>query len=254
MRHRRTRPRLRGPAGAAADLACARRPRRLARRGARGGGQPAAGWCRCGARTGGRRPAAFAVCAAYALLDGLAWLDSNCRSRRRPYPDLAPVFPVRRAHAARDAPTCSASRRRRGRHAALARPRRLAGRRYPLRHDDAGRRGAGPGAARDYPFVRVEGDGVHEIAVGPVHAGIIEPGHFRFSVVGEKVLRLEERLGYTHKGIERRFTRAGAAGRASAGRPRVGRFDRGLRLGLLHGARVGRGLRDARARADGCAR
>jgi Ni,Fe-hydrogenase III large subunit len=58
----------------------------------------------------------------------------------------------------------------------------------------------------DYPFVRVDGDGVHEIAVGPVHAGVIEPGHFRFSVVGEKVLRLEERLGYVHKGIERRFT------------------------------------------------
>jgi len=58
----------------------------------------------------------------------------------------------------------------------------------------------------EYPFVRVQGEGVHEIAVGPVHAGIIEPGHFRFSVVGEKVLRLEERLGYVHKGIERRFT------------------------------------------------
>jgi Ni,Fe-hydrogenase III large subunit/Ni,Fe-hydrogenase III component G len=57
-----------------------------------------------------------------------------------------------------------------------------------------------------YDFVRVEGDGVHEIAVGPVHAGTIEPGHFRFSVVGEKVLRLEERLGYAHKGIEQRFT------------------------------------------------
>jgi Ni,Fe-hydrogenase III large subunit/Ni,Fe-hydrogenase III component G len=57
-----------------------------------------------------------------------------------------------------------------------------------------------------YEFVRVEGDGVHEIAVGPVHAGTIEPGHFRFSVVGEKVLRLEERLAYVHKGIERRFT------------------------------------------------
>jgi len=57
-----------------------------------------------------------------------------------------------------------------------------------------------------YPFVRVEGEGVHEIPVGPVHAGIIEPGHFRFSIVGEKVLRLEERLGYVHKGIERRFT------------------------------------------------
>jgi Ni,Fe-hydrogenase III large subunit len=58
----------------------------------------------------------------------------------------------------------------------------------------------------DYQFVQVEGDGVHEIPVGPVHAGIIEPGHFRFSIVGEKVLRLEERLGYVHKGIERRFT------------------------------------------------
>ena len=58
----------------------------------------------------------------------------------------------------------------------------------------------------DYAFVRVEGDGVHEIPVGPVHAGIIEPGHFRFSIVGEKVLRLEQRLGYVHKGIERRFT------------------------------------------------
>ena len=60
--------------------------------------------------------------------------------------------------------------------------------------------------ADSYDFVRVEGDGVHEIAVGPVHAGTIEPGHFRFSVVGEKVLRLEERLGYVHKGIEQRFT------------------------------------------------
>ncbi|HKC30433.1 MAG TPA: Ni,Fe-hydrogenase III large subunit, partial [Burkholderiales bacterium] len=52
---------------------------------------------------------------------------------------------------------------------------------------------------------KVEGEGVHEIPVGPVHAGIIEPGHFRFSIVGEKILRLEERLGYTHKGIEKRF-------------------------------------------------
>jgi Ni,Fe-hydrogenase III large subunit/Ni,Fe-hydrogenase III component G len=60
--------------------------------------------------------------------------------------------------------------------------------------------------ADSYPFVRVGGDGVHEIPVGPVHAGIIEPGHFRFSVVGEKVLRLEERLGYVHKGIEQRFS------------------------------------------------
>ena len=59
--------------------------------------------------------------------------------------------------------------------------------------------------ADDYPFVQVEGQGVHEIPVGPVHAGIIEPGHFRFSIIGERVLRLEERLGYTHKGTEKLF-------------------------------------------------
>lgn len=59
--------------------------------------------------------------------------------------------------------------------------------------------------ADNYPFVQFAGQGVHEIAVGPVHAGIIEPGHFRFSVIGERVLRLEERLGYVHKGIEKRF-------------------------------------------------
>jgi Ni,Fe-hydrogenase III large subunit len=76
----------------------------------------------------------------------------------------------------------------------------------PLQHG-ARPQGASAGALpADYPFVRVEGDGVHEIAVGPVHAGIIEPGHFRFSVVGEKVLRLEQHLGYTHKGTDLRFT------------------------------------------------
>ncbi len=58
-------------------------------------------------------------------------------------------------------------------------------------------------ADSDYPFVRVHGNSVTEIPVGPVHAGIIEPGHFRFSSVGEEVLRLEERLGYVHKGIEK---------------------------------------------------
>ena len=54
-----------------------------------------------------------------------------------------------------------------------------------------------------YPFVTVTGDGVHEIPVGPVHAGTIEPGHFRFSIIGERVLKLEKRLGYTHKGVEK---------------------------------------------------
>jgi len=74
---------------------------------------------------------------------------------------------------------------------------------FPLRRDFA--RSAATNAEEPYPFVRVEGDGVHEIPVGPIHAGTIEPGHFRFSVVGEKVLRLEERLGYVHKGIDKRF-------------------------------------------------
>ena len=49
------------------------------------------------------------------------------------------------------------------------------------------------------------GEGVYEIPVGPVHAGIIEPGHFRFQAMGEEVINLEERLGYIHKGIEKRF-------------------------------------------------
>ncbi len=57
--------------------------------------------------------------------------------------------------------------------------------------------------ASQYPFLASEGEGLHQIAVGPVHAGIIEPGHFRFTVNGEAVVRLEERLGYAHKGVER---------------------------------------------------
>ena len=53
-----------------------------------------------------------------------------------------------------------------------------------------------------YRFLPVEGESLHQIPVGPVHAGIIEPGHFRFTAGGETVVRLEERLGYAHKGIE----------------------------------------------------
>ncbi|MDX8525378.1 NADH-quinone oxidoreductase subunit C [Mesorhizobium sp. MSK_1335] len=60
----------------------------------------------------------------------------------------------------------------------------------------------GPAAASPYRFLAAEGEGLHQIAVGPVHAGIIEPGHFRFTAGGETVVRLEERLGYVHKGIE----------------------------------------------------
>ncbi len=53
-----------------------------------------------------------------------------------------------------------------------------------------------------YAFRVAEGPGLHQIPVGPVHAGIIEPGHFRFHASGETVVRLEARLGYTHKGVE----------------------------------------------------
>ncbi len=57
----------------------------------------------------------------------------------------------------------------------------------------------------NYKFEEVEGEGIYEIPVGPVHAGIIEPGHFRFSVAGEKIILLKPKLGYKHKGIEKLF-------------------------------------------------
>ena len=69
------------------------------------------------------------------------------------------------------------------------------------------------GDQEPYSFLSTEGESLHQIAVGPVHAGIIEPGHFRFTANGETVVRLEERLGYTHKGIEPLMTGA------SVGRP-----------------------------------
>ena len=59
-----------------------------------------------------------------------------------------------------------------------------------------------PAEPAPYAFLPVEGEGLHLIPVGPVHAGIIEPGHFRFTASGETVVRLEARLGYVHKGIE----------------------------------------------------
>ncbi|MBF0301846.1 MAG: NADH-quinone oxidoreductase subunit C [Desulfamplus sp.] len=54
----------------------------------------------------------------------------------------------------------------------------------------------------NYPYYSVEGKEIHDVAVGPVHAGVIEPGHFRFNCIGERVLHLEIQLGYQHRGIE----------------------------------------------------
>ncbi len=62
--------------------------------------------------------------------------------------------------------------------------------------------GPGPAKAQPYDFLPSEGEGLHQVAVGPVHAGIIEPGHFRFTINGEAVVRLETRLGYVHRGLE----------------------------------------------------
>ena len=74
--------------------------------------------------------------------------------------------------------------------------------RYPLRKDfDA--TVTTPRVPSHYAFKRVEGVGVFEIPVGPVHAGVIEPGHFRFSVAGEPIINLEIRLGYVHRGVEK---------------------------------------------------
>jgi len=74
--------------------------------------------------------------------------------------------------------------------------------RWPLRHPLADEPAAHDGAADAYAFLEAKGPGLHQIPVGPVHAGIIEPGHFRFHAGGEAVVRLEERLGYKHKGVD----------------------------------------------------
>lgn len=75
---------------------------------------------------------------------------------------------------------------------------------WPLRKSFAAEQRL-PRVTGEYRWARASGEGVYEIPVGPVHAGIIEPGHFRFQAAGEDIINLEERLGYTHKGIEKRF-------------------------------------------------
>src|SRR6187455_309856 len=166
------------------------------------GGRLVALW---GADRGRREAGGFAVCAAYALADGLAWLDLQLDANAPAYPDLSAQFPcaVRMQRAAADLLGIVAIGARDTRpwldHGAWPADR------FPLHEQDAESAVGERTNVVDYPFVRVAGDGVHEIPVGPVHAGVIEPGHFRFSIVGEKVLRLEQRLGYTHKGIDRRF-------------------------------------------------
>ncbi len=146
----------------------------------------------------------FALHVALALPRGLAWLTLPLAREHPRYHGIADLFPAanRMQRAAYDLLGIHAEEnpdhRKWLRHGAWP------GGVFPLRKDfDAASRF--PRTADGYPFVKVEGEGVHEIPVGPVHAGTIEPGHFRFSIVGEKILRLEQRLGYKHKGIEKRF-------------------------------------------------
>ncbi|NTY38721.1 hydrogenase large subunit [Burkholderia diffusa] len=170
---------------------------------------------------GDARDAGFAVNAAYECDDGILWV--RLATGRQPdaggdFPDLAPLFPsaARMQRAIFDLTGLSA------RGAQDARPWLNHGNwpddYFPLQRSASGVEAFESNEA-NYRFVPVAGDGVHEIAVGPIHAGIIEPGHFRFSVVGEKVLRLEERLGYAHRGVERLFERTAASnGHRVAGR------------------------------------
>jgi Ni,Fe-hydrogenase III component G len=131
-------------------------------------------------------PGTFAISAAYALEDGVLWLQlpiGDGHGSSDGYPDIAAVFP------------CATRMQRavyelvglRAIGAEDTRPWLNHGNwpadYFPLRKMFSGTERFQSQEA-DYPFVHVDGDGVHEIAVGPIHAGVIEPGHFRFSVVG----------------------------------------------------------------------
>ncbi len=146
----------------------------------------------------------YAIHIAFLSTAGLVWTSSRLAAEAPAYPDLAHIFPQagRMQRATFDllgiSVVESRDTRKWLRHGAWPEGT------YPLRKDVDGSKQYDR-TTDAYPFVRVEGDGVHEIPVGPIHAGTIEPGHFRFSIIGERVLKLEERLGYTHKGIEKRF-------------------------------------------------
>ncbi len=152
------------------------------------------------------RGAGYRLHCAFGMEEGHAWVSLDLPAENPTYPDLSGIFPAanRMQRATRDMVGIASDggdQRPWLRHGAWPADW------YPLRHDaPPPPEGIGfPNFPSDYDFVQVGGEGAHEIPVGPIHAGIIEPGHFRFSVVGERVLRLEQRLGYQHKGVERRF-------------------------------------------------
>jgi Ni,Fe-hydrogenase III large subunit/Ni,Fe-hydrogenase III component G len=154
-----------------------------------------------------QRGGGFRLHCVFGVDAGHLWLNLELPADAPVYPDLAGIFPAanRMQRATRDLvgiESCGGDQRPWLRHGGWPADW------YPLRHDaeHATEYGAGfPNPPSDYEFIQMGGEGAHEIPVGPIHAGIIEAGHFRFSVIGEKVLRLEQRLGYQHKGVERLF-------------------------------------------------
>jgi Ni,Fe-hydrogenase III large subunit/Ni,Fe-hydrogenase III component G len=179
-----------------------------------------------------QRGAGFQLHCVFALDEGWPWLSLDLPAAAPLYPDLSGIFPAanRMQRATRDMvgiASDGSDQRPWLRHGAWPADW------YPLRHDAEAEKGARlefldslnsslapfsagfPNLPSDYDFVQVGGEGAHEIPVGPIHAGIIEPGHFRFSVIGERVLRLEQRLGYQHKGVEKLFIGADLAHGAS---------------------------------------
>ena len=122
-----------------------------------------------------------------------------------------------------------------------------------------GAREAAPAVREAYRFLPVEGESLHQIPVGPVHAGIIEPGHFRFTAGGETVVRLEERLGYVHKGIESLMTGAPIAQAAKLAARTSGDSTVAYSIAFAHAVEAALGIEappraQFLARADGGAR
>jgi Ni,Fe-hydrogenase III large subunit/Ni,Fe-hydrogenase III component G len=158
----------------------------------------------------------YSVHAVFITAAGLAWMSATLDAQAPAYPDLADIFPQagRMQRATFDLLGIRAEgavdERKWLRHSAWPEDA------FPLRRDFSLHPPSPiPHPQADaYAFIRVEGDGVHEIPVGPIHAGTIEPGHFRFSVIGDRILKLEQRLGYTHQGVEKRFEGLDPAGGA----------------------------------------
>lgn len=167
-----------------------------------------------------RRRGQFVASAVFDINNGeLLWLDLPIATGTLKYPEISTLFPsaTRMQRTMHDLLGLEADRARDSR--PWFRHGSWPADYFPLRKANKGKDVGFADQPDTYEFVTVAGEGVHEIGVGPVHAGIIEPGHFRFSVVGEKTLRLEERLGYAHKGVDKAFEQfAAVEGYRLAGR------------------------------------